>query len=80
MRVWQEKFRRYLAMKERRGMSFNAALRDSKGYRNPDFMQQAVAMQEIDEIGSCFPKHVFDPHGLPEEDYYLELGWGWGWG
>lgn len=76
-------------------MSFNTALRSSKGYRNPDFMQQAVAVQEIDEIGSCFPKHIFDPHGLPEEDYYLELGGGdgdgvedgaglgdvcWGWG
>ena len=24
----------------------------------------------IDHVGSCFPKEVFDPKKLPEEDYY----------
>lgn len=65
----QSKFAKYLALKNN-GRSFNGELRNSKGYRNPDFLQRAVRHQEIDQIGSCFKKEVFDPHGYDPGDYY----------
>ncbi|XP_075641289.1 uncharacterized protein LOC142612996 isoform X2 [Castanea sativa] len=29
--------------------------------------------QDIDQIGSCFSKDVFDPHGYDKSDYYFEI-------
>eukprot|EP01018_Ginkgo_biloba_P014962 Gb_36810 [translate_table: standard] len=68
----QNKINKYLALKSA-GRSFNEELRNSKGYRNPDFLQRAVRYQEIDQIGSCFSKDVFDPHGYDPSDYYDAL-------
>ncbi|GFP89615.1 sap30-binding protein [Phtheirospermum japonicum] len=55
------------------GRSFNSEVRKKKEYRNPDFLLHAVTYQAIDQIGSCFPKDVFDPHGYAESDFYDEL-------
>lgn len=63
----------FLKWKER-GRSFNEDLRNSKGYRNPDFLQLAVVHQKIDEIGSCFDPKIFDPHGYDKSDFADALG------
>ncbi|KAL3643526.1 hypothetical protein CASFOL_014341 [Castilleja foliolosa] len=55
------------------GRSFNSEVQKKKEYRNPDFLLHAVTYQAIDQIGSCFPKDVFDPHGYSESDFYDEL-------
>ena len=34
---------------------------------------QVVQFFQIDPIASCFPKHGFDPHGFPAEDYYERI-------
>ncbi|KAJ6792419.1 SAP30-binding protein isoform X1 [Iris pallida] len=68
----QEKINKFLAYK-RAGKSFNADLRNRKDYRNPDFLQHAVRYQDIDQIGTCFSKDVFDPHGYDKSDYYDEI-------
>ncbi|KAH0466542.1 hypothetical protein IEQ34_003780 [Dendrobium chrysotoxum] len=68
----QEKINKFLAYK-RAGKSFNADLRNRKDYRNPNFLQHAVSYQDIDEIGTCFSKEVFDPHGYDKSDYYDEI-------
>ncbi|XP_010686219.2 uncharacterized protein LOC104900498 isoform X2 [Beta vulgaris subsp. vulgaris] len=65
----QEKINKFLAYK-RQGKSFNVEVRNRKDYRNPDFLRHAVRYQDIDEIGSCFSKDVFDPHGYDESDYF----------
>lgn len=65
----QEKINKFLALK-RQGKSFNVEVRNKKDYRNPDFLRHAVRYQDIDEIGSCFSKDVFDPHGYDESDYF----------
>ena len=70
---WQQKFAKYLVLKNA-GRSFNEELRKSKGYRNPDFLQRAVKYKEIDQIGSCFKKEIFDPHGYDPSDFYDALG------
>jgi hypothetical protein len=70
----QKKIDKFLALKKI-GRSFNAEVCNKKDYRNPDFLLHAVRYQVIDEIGSCFSKDVFDPHGYDQSDYYLELGY-----
>ncbi|CAK9148120.1 unnamed protein product [Ilex paraguariensis] len=66
----QERIIRFLAVKKNYGRSFNAEVRNKKEYRNPDFLLHAVTYQDIDQIGSCFSKDVFDPHGYDKSDYY----------
>ncbi|XP_011039419.1 PREDICTED: SAP30-binding protein-like isoform X2 [Populus euphratica] len=68
----QKKIDKFLALKKI-GRSFNAEVRNRKDYRNPDFLLHAVRYQDIDQIGSCFRKDVFDPHGYDQSDYYLEI-------
>ncbi|KAJ8761846.1 hypothetical protein K2173_005418 [Erythroxylum novogranatense] len=63
---------KFLALKQV-GRSFNAEVRNRKDYRNPDFLLHAVSYQDIDQIGSCFCKDAFDPHGIDKSDYYDEI-------
>ncbi|KAK7302960.1 hypothetical protein RJT34_13857 [Clitoria ternatea] len=68
----QRKINKFLEYK-RAGKSFNAEVRNRKDYRNPDFLLHAVRYQDIDQIGSCFSKDVFDPHGYDPSDFYDEI-------
>ncbi|KAA8515089.1 hypothetical protein F0562_018124 [Nyssa sinensis] len=68
----QDKIKKFLAYKKS-GKSFNSEVRNRKEYRNPDFLLHAVMYQDIDQIGSCFSKDVFDPHGYDKSDYYDEI-------
>ncbi|MED6106980.1 hypothetical protein PIB30_009830 [Stylosanthes scabra] len=68
----QRKINKFLEYKKA-GKSFNAEVRNRKNYRNPDFLLHAVRYQEIDQIGSCFSKDVFDPHGYDPSDFYDEI-------
>uniref|UniRef100_A0A7N0ZRE8 SAP30-binding protein n=1 Tax=Kalanchoe fedtschenkoi TaxID=63787 RepID=A0A7N0ZRE8_KALFE len=68
----QDKINKFLALKKS-GKSFNKEVRNKKAYRNPDFLLHAVTYQDIDQIGSCFSKDVFDPHGYDKSDYYDEI-------
>ncbi|KAM6594278.1 hypothetical protein CsatA_001981 [Cannabis sativa] len=68
----QRKINKFLEYKKA-GKSFNAEVRNRKDYRNPDFLLHAVRYQDIDQIGSCFSKEVFDPHGYDKSDYYDEI-------
>ncbi|KAF5784072.1 putative SAP30-binding protein [Helianthus annuus] len=69
----QEKITKFILLKKKTGRSFNSEVRNRKEYRNPDFLLHAVTYQDIDQIGSCFSKDVFDPHGYDKADYYDEI-------
>ncbi|KAL8460687.1 hypothetical protein ACS0TY_031489 [Phlomoides rotata] len=69
----QEKISKFISIKKTTRRSFNAEVRNRKEYRNPDFLLHAVTYQDIDQIGSCFHKNVFDPHGYDKSDFYDEL-------
>ncbi len=71
--IAQAKFTKYSKLKEA-GRSFNEELRNSKGYRNPDFLQHAVTHENIDQIGSCFKPDIFNPHGYDRSDFFDALG------
>ncbi|KAI4298154.1 hypothetical protein L6164_031747 [Bauhinia variegata] len=68
----QKRINRFIELKKF-GKSFNAEVRNRKDYRNHGFLSHAVTYQEIDEIGSCFSKDVFDPHGYDTSDIYNEI-------
>ncbi|KAK8580596.1 hypothetical protein V6N13_143675 [Hibiscus sabdariffa] len=68
----QRKIDKFLYLK-RAGKSYNAEVRNKKDYRNPDFLLHAVQYQDIDQLGSCFIKDVFDPHGYDKTDFYDEI-------
>ncbi|CAL0334721.1 unnamed protein product [Lupinus luteus] len=68
----QKKINKFLDLKKT-GRSFNGEVRNRKNYRNPDFLLHAVSYQDIDQIGSCFSKDVFDPHGCDPSDFYDEI-------
>ncbi|KAB1213022.1 SAP30-binding protein [Morella rubra] len=68
----QRKINKFLEYKKA-GKSFNSEVRNRKDYRNPDFLLHAVRYQDIDQIGSCFSKDVFDPHGYDKSDYFDEI-------
>eukprot|EP00257_Ricinus_communis_P018088 XP_015576694.1 SAP30-binding protein isoform X4 [Ricinus communis] len=68
----RRKIDKFISLKKD-GRSFNAEVRNRKDYRNPDFLLHAVRYQEIDQIGSCFSKDVFDPHGYDKSDFFDEI-------
>ncbi|XP_059290468.1 uncharacterized protein LOC132044006 [Lycium ferocissimum] len=68
----QVRIMRFIDLKKT-GRSFNSEVRNRKEYRNPDFLLHAVTYQDIDQIGSCFSKDVFDPHGYDKSDFYDEI-------
>lgn len=70
----QEKIIKFLTLKKKTGRSFNSEVRNRKEYRNRDFLLHTVTYQDIDQIGSCFSKDVFNPHGYVKSDYYDEIG------
>ncbi|XP_078151408.1 uncharacterized protein LOC144546734 isoform X2 [Carex rostrata] len=65
----QNRIIKFLVLKSA-GRCFNEEVRNKMDYRNPDFLQHAVRYQDIDQIGTCFSKEVFDPHGLDKSDFY----------
>ncbi|CAN1355840.1 SAP30-binding protein [Linum perenne] len=68
----QNRISKFISLKKI-GRSFNAEVRNRKDYRNPDFLLHAVRYQDIDQIGTCFSKDVFDPHGYDKSDFYDEI-------
>ena len=69
----QAKIDRLLKIQEQQGRYFNAELRSSRGYRNPDFLSHTVKHFELDPHGTCYPADIFDPNALHKEDFYDRL-------
>ncbi|KAE8660333.1 Transcriptional regulator family protein, putative isoform 2 [Hibiscus syriacus] len=68
----QRRIDKFLYLKQS-GKSYNAEVCNKKDYRNPDILLHPVQYQDIDQIGSCFGKDVFYPHGYDKTDYYDEI-------
>jgi hypothetical protein len=45
----------------------------SHAFKNPDILEKLILFVEIDEIGSNYPKELFDPHGFDSSDYYDQI-------
>ncbi|KAK9906776.1 hypothetical protein WJX75_007776 [Coccomyxa subellipsoidea] len=73
----QKNVERLMRAKIETGKRITAELRRMRAYKNPDFLQKMVDFFGIEDIGSCYPKEVFDPKGFPKEDYYKALMQEW---
>jgi hypothetical protein len=63
-----------LHMRRTRGKLLGSELRTKRAYTNPYFLQKMVESCNIDPLGTCFDKDVFDPRGLNPADYYDKYG------
>lgn len=58
-------------MKE--GMDMNYMIQRKKEFRNPSIYEKLIQFCAIDELGTNYPKDMFDPHGWTEDSYYEAL-------
>ena len=58
------------------GLDANESIKQKKSYRNPSIYQKLIDFLDIDEMGSNFPKDVFDPKKFREDkknDYVVRV-------
>ncbi|KAJ7987866.1 hypothetical protein DPEC_G00331000 [Dallia pectoralis] len=51
----------------------NKHIQMKKEFRNPSIYEKLIQFCGIDELGTNYPKDMFDPHGWSEESYYEAL-------
>ena len=57
----------------KRGQSLNSSLINKKAFKNPDILEKLVAFCDINEIGTNYPKELYDPTILHKDDFYDEI-------
>lgn len=55
---------RRLAQFRDKGYNPTQHIRQNREFANPQILQKIVDYFEIDDIGSCYPKHIFDPRAI----------------
>ncbi|MCJ8734571.1 hypothetical protein PDJAM_G00236920 [Pangasius djambal] len=51
----------------------NSHIQKKKEFRNPSIYEKLIQFCGIDELGTNYPKDMFDPHGWSEDSYYESL-------
>ncbi|XP_016095991.1 SAP30-binding protein-like [Sinocyclocheilus grahami] len=51
----------------------NSHIQKKKEFRNSSIYEKLIQFCGIDELGTNYPKDMFDPHGLSEDSYYEAL-------
>lgn len=69
----QEKLNRFHKIMMDTGKSINLNLKQSKAQKNPDILEKLVTYCDINEIGTNYPKELYDPSTLNEKDFYDEI-------
>lgn len=64
----EDKIAHFLSLRAQ-GNRLNDHLQRNKAFRNPRIYTKLVEFAEVDEMGSNFEKHDFDPHGFPKDMY-----------
>ena len=62
-----------LRKQQERGQTLNHAMKSHRDYRNPNFLQKMVEFCDIQQYGSCYPEHLWDPTALHPEDHATAL-------
>ncbi|XP_041728818.1 SAP30-binding protein isoform X2 [Coregonus clupeaformis] len=55
------------------GFDTNNHIQRKKEFRNPSIYEKLIQFCGIDELGTNYPKDMFDPHGWTEDSYYDAL-------
>ncbi|XP_075702165.1 SAP30-binding protein isoform X2 [Rhinoderma darwinii] len=69
----QEKIHKLYERKLKEGTDMNQIIQKKKEFRNPSIYEKLIQFCSIDELGTNYPKDMFDPHGWPEDSYYEAL-------
>lgn len=69
----QEKIIKLLEKKGRLGIDLNRNVQERKDFRNPSIYDKLVQFCNLDEVGTNYPEHLFNPHEWSEDSYYDNL-------
>ncbi|NXA96303.1 S30BP protein, partial [Melanocharis versteri] len=69
----QDKIEKLYERKMKEGMDMNYIIQRKKEFRNPSIYEKLIQFCSIDEIGTNYPKDIFDPHSWSEDSYYEAL-------
>ncbi|XP_069510862.1 SAP30-binding protein isoform X1 [Ambystoma mexicanum] len=69
----QDKIQKLYEKKMKEGMDMNLVIQRKKEFRNPSIYEKLIQYCSIDELGTNYPKDMFDPHGWSEDSYYEAL-------
>ncbi|XP_016311216.1 SAP30-binding protein isoform X2 [Sinocyclocheilus anshuiensis] len=69
----QEKIFKLYERKLHGDFDTNSHIQKKKEFRNPSIYEKLIQFCGIDELGTNYPKDMFDPHGWSEDSYYEAL-------
>ncbi|XP_062388378.1 SAP30-binding protein isoform X2 [Sardina pilchardus] len=69
----QEKIQKLYERKQHGAFDTNSHIQKKKEFRNPSIYEKLIQFCGIDELGTNYPKDMFDPHGWSEDSYYEAL-------
>lgn len=70
----QDKIARLHEKVERDGMDMNFLIQKRKDFRNPSIYEKLLQFCNINESGTNYPPHLYDPLRWGKESFYEELG------
>ncbi|XP_069012293.1 SAP30-binding protein isoform X2 [Embiotoca jacksoni] len=69
----QEKIHKLYERKLHGDFDTNNHIQKKKEFRNPSIYEKLIQFCSIDELGTNYPKDMFNPHGWSEDSYYEAL-------
>uniref|UniRef100_A0A3P9AX20 SAP30 binding protein n=1 Tax=Maylandia zebra TaxID=106582 RepID=A0A3P9AX20_9CICH len=69
----QEKIHKLYERKLHGDFDVNAHIQQKKEFRNPSIYEKLIQFCAIDELGTNYPKDMFEPHAWSEDSYYEAL-------
>ena len=69
----QDKVVALLQKEQKLGLDLNKHLQGRKDFRNPSIYEKLVAICNLDEFGTNFPEHLYNPKEWGEESHYSNL-------
>uniref|UniRef100_A0A8C6Q099 SAP30 binding protein n=1 Tax=Nothobranchius furzeri TaxID=105023 RepID=A0A8C6Q099_NOTFU len=69
----QEKIHKLYERKLHGDFDTNSHIQQKKEFRNPSIYEKLIQYCGIDELGTNYPKDMFDPHSWSEDSYYEAL-------
>lgn len=70
----QDKITRLHEKMEKEGMDMNFLIQKRKDFRNPSIYEKLLQFCNINELGTNYPPHLYDPLRWGKESFYEELG------
>ena len=55
------------------GIDLNKSIQERKDFRNPSIYKKLIDFCNLDEFGTNYPEHLYNPHEWKEEDYHDNL-------